>query len=535
MPSYNLVDEPWLSCIMPDGSVRDYGLRDLLLSAHEIRELFDPSPLVTVSLHRLLLAILHRSHNGPESIDAWADLWRQERWTPNIVGAYLDRWRHRFHLFDSARPFYQSPDLGETEKRHPVSLLAQEVASGNNATLFDHHVDDTPQAIDRATAARLLVATQAYSLGGGVSKPFNLSHSPLSRGYSVLLFGDNLFQTLALNLVPYNEERPIPRNGDDQTAWENENVAAPHKLGTPASGYLDYLTWQSRRIRLIIEDSEPGVRWCYRQQNLKLADGVIDPFKMYLVDPAEGLKARGLSPTRAVWRDSHTLFQVRGDESQRPEVFQHLAAIERLRQRGRLSARPRYSFGVFGVATDAGKAASVVLWRQERLPLPLAYLTDEDLVDRLKEVLDLAHDTAKVVTTATRILAQRLLSPDSDDRQARQPDRGQVQQLVDHLGAARRYWARLEVPFNELLVRLPNDRISTGEEADYGQREVPRWAAQLRRAARDVFAETTRGLDGSARSLKAVTQAERYFHRELGVTLHDYLSAQEETNHGVTV
>jgi len=535
MPSYNLVDEPWLPCIMPDGTAREYGLRDLLLNAHEIRELFDPSPLVTVSLHRLLLAILHRSHNGPESIAAWADLWRQERWAPDIVGAYLDSWHHRFDLFDSSRPFYQSPDLGETETRHPIGLLAQEVASGNNATLFDHNVDDSPQPMSPASAARLLVATQGYALGGGVSKPFNLSHSPLSRGYSVLVFGDNVFQTLALNLVSYSKERPVPWLGQDQAAWEHETFAKPQRTGTPPAGYADYLTWQSRRLLLISEAAEPVVRWCHRQQNLKLADGVVDPFKMYMVDPVEGLKARGLSPTRAVWRDSHALFQVRGGESQRPEVFRHLAEIELLRRRGHLSARPRYSFGVFGFATDAGKAASVVLWRQERLPLPLVYLTDEDLVDRLKEVLDLSYETSRVVAAATRILAQRLLSPNSNDQQARQPDRAQVQQLVDHLGATRRYWARLEVPFKELLVRLPSDRNGVGEEVEFGLNEVPRWAGQLRHTARDVFAETTRGFDGSARALKAVTQAERYFYRELGKTINEYVDAREEANHGVTV
>ena len=48
--SFNLIDQPWIPCTMPDGSHTELSLQDTLLQAHEIREIFDQSPLVTVRI-----------------------------------------------------------------------------------------------------------------------------------------------------------------------------------------------------------------------------------------------------------------------------------------------------------------------------------------------------------------------------------------------------------------------------------------------------------------------------------------------------
>src|SRR5581483_3989392 len=109
MPSFDLIDEPWLPCVRPDGAAVELGLRQALAGAHELGELYDPSPLVTVALHRLLLAILHRAYRGPAVPAAWRAIWNAGRFDPAVIDAYLDRWRHRFDLFDPERPFYQVP------------------------------------------------------------------------------------------------------------------------------------------------------------------------------------------------------------------------------------------------------------------------------------------------------------------------------------------------------------------------------------------------------------------------------------------
>ena len=528
MPSFNLVDEPWLPCIRGDGRAEELSLRRALVEAREQRELFDPSPLVTVALHRLLLAVLHRAHMGPPGIDEWQELWNREHWDPAVIDAYLDRWRHRFDLFDAERPFYQVPAMGATEAIHPIGLLAQELASGNNVTLFDHSLSADPLALPPAAAARYLVARQAFSIGFGRSQPFYFADSPALRGYGVLAFGDNLFETLALNLMPYNSNRPIPWQGEDEAAWEQDRPATPDHAGTPPRGFVDYLTWQSRRIRLIAEgDGTPFVRRCQLGQNLKLAGDRRDPFKGYVVDRAVGTYARGFRPDRALWRDSHALLQQGAPGSERPDLFNHLSRVDLLRDRGAIAARPVYAFGCFGLATEQGNAASVVLWRQERLPLPLFYLDDRDLTTRLGEALALADAAKDVLRGSARRLAKLLLAPGSDDPNQRQPKKEDIEPLLTHLAPERRYWPRLEVTFKHLLVRLPGDRTEEDGSIDYGRRELPTWAREVRSAARAAFEETTRGLDGSARTLKAAVQAQSVFDARLHKVIHPFLASEE--------
>ena len=155
MPSFNLVEQAWIPCLMLDrGQPKEISLQDALTRAHEVREVFDNSPLVTVALHRLLLAVLHRNF-GPRDFNTWKALWQRGRWDGEAITQYLQKWKHRFDLFNEERPFYQVPRLQKrvaAKKRgqaavqetvedvegHPAALLAHEAASGNNATLFDH-------------------------------------------------------------------------------------------------------------------------------------------------------------------------------------------------------------------------------------------------------------------------------------------------------------------------------------------------------------------------------------------------------------
>lgn len=520
---FDLIDEPWLPCIGPDGAARELGLRAALLEAHELRELWHPSPLVTVSLHRLLLALLHRALLGPPTIDAWADLWRRGRWDPEPIGAYLERWRHRFDLFDRERPFYQSTSLEEAEGERSIWALAQQASSGNNATLFDHSVNRSPRPMAPAEAARYLVAQQGYAVAGGNSKPVNFSHAPLVKGYTVLAVGADLFQTLILNLMRYGTERPIPWREGDRPTWELSEPSVPDGKAIPPHGYVDYLTWQSRRMRLIPEGEPTSVRRCQILQGFATPDDILDPFKSYVMDKKGGRFSRGLSPDRALWRDSHILFQRVKPLSQWPELFASLAEIDDLRGAGEIDALPTYALSAFGLATDPRNAASVLLWRQERLPLPLAYLNDQDLTFRLEEALALAETVAKVLTGGVRCLAKLLLGAASDHPDGRQPDPDDITNLAKHLAADQRYWSRLEEPFARLLVGLPDDQTAVGEAGGAADSAFRAWATELRRVAGDVFAETTRGLDGSARSLKAVARAQRLFGSGLREKIDPYL------------
>jgi CRISPR system Cascade subunit CasA len=524
MPEFNLVDEPWIPCLMlKDNKADDLRLRDCLLQAHEIREVIDDSPLVTIALHRFLLAVIHAALRGPKDFDEWKELWAKKQWDEKAINNYLDKWRHRFDLFDEARPFYQvlrmKKEASEKKKAkkqesqnieledvelHPIALLAHEAATGNNATLFDHSFNDSPKVFTPAESARYLIARQGFSVGGGVSQPFNLSNATLVNGYTVLAQGNNLFETLALNLLPYTEATPIASrsNAEDAPFWEHDNLETPNEKGTKPRGYLDYLTWQSRRIHLVSESDEGTastvLRRCQLLQNLKLSDALplFDPFKCYIASTDKGYKTKDINPNKALWRDSHALLQQSKDEKKkdkRPEVFNHLAMLELAREQGIVRAEPSYSLIVYGFANDK---ASVFLWSRERLPLPLSYLCDAELVEVLGDALRLAEKIAENLKASIKTLAKEI-STDQD-----------ASDVANSFGAEEFYWSRMEVQFKKLLIDIPN----RNREDEY------KWARHLESTARDALAKATNSLNGSARDFKGITKAETEFSKLMGRT-----------------
>jgi CRISPR system Cascade subunit CasA len=516
-----------------DGRAGAVGLRDALVRAHDIRELVDGSPLVTVSLHRLLLAILHRNF-GPATFDAWKVLWRAGRWDAATLDAYFAQWRHRFDLFDPERPFYQSTSLEDGTKVHPPALLAQELATGNNATVFDHSVSGSPTPIPPGQAARLLIARQLFSVGGGVSEPFYLSHAPLTTGYTVLALGETLFETLALNLTEY---AAVP---GDAPVWEQDVLAVPDEKGTHPRGRLDYFTWLSRRIKLLTAEVPLRVTGCQLAQNLKLDAETLDPAKSYRMDKDRGWLPRRLDPDRALWRDSHAVFQQTGESGRRAEVFNWLARIDEARRDGEIEADTAYPLSVLGMGQEAtAKAADISIWRHERFTVPLAYLHEPELLGVLERALALAEGVGRllragrmdIVVNEKKVSVPRpfqLLAEAMLPTIGGKADRKAVDGLVDHLAPERRYWSRLEVPFRRLLAALPEDQDK--ETGAYGITKLPEWAVTLRDTAWAAFNEATSGLDQSARALEGVAKAERELTRRLYDSHHlgEYLRLREE-------
>jgi hypothetical protein len=96
--------------------------------------------------------------------------------------------------------------------------------------------------------------------------------------------------------------------------------------------------------------------------------------------------------------------------------------------------------------------------------------------------------------------------------------------LIESLSPTRPYWAQLGVSFNELLLKLPQDKI----DDEYGKKVLPWWAKEIRHAAMDAFSEATNSFDRTGRMLKAVTLAENEFQYRLFEMLKPYLKNKNE-------
>lgn len=501
--SFNLIDRPWLPCVVNTGQTHELSLRDVFARADELRELRAGSPLVTVSLHRLLLAITHRVL-GPADTKTWSALWEAKTLPVTPLNDYLSDWHDRFDLLHDTKPFYQ---VAGFSARNPSGMhrLVHELSQGNNATLFDHTADADPPAIPLAQAARLVVTQQAFAIGGGKSDTGYLSHAPLVGGTSVLPLGRTLRETLLLNLVTYDGvDRPFPA-GADAPFWERDRSAEPplEQLPRHPAGLLDLLTWQTRTLRLHPEsrDGQTVVRRVSYAQGRRFdpPPGFREPSFAIARDKIKGDRPIRISEARALWRDSAALVRfAAADEFVGPLPLEELAK-RRLEVDGLPAVCP---IALIGMCTDKAK---VCFWRHERLPLPLAYLADRDLVEDLKTAIAMAERVAVVLWQSVNASARAALSP-ADPEKA---DKNRTSDLVDSLAPERLYWARLEEPFRHLLVDLPGtpaERLQT----------LGDWFAQtLRPLARNAFDQTAGELDASARAHRAAVFGESVLFRGL--------------------
>ncbi len=520
-PAYNLLEEPWILCIDRHGEpVGDLGLREVLARASNLAELTDPSPLVTASLYRLMVAVLHSALDGPKNTDAWAALWNAGALPMDRIDAYLDRWHDRFELFHPVHPFYQRADL-EAEYAKPVNILVHDMPTEKGATLFDHTSASTIQPLTAAAAARALVATQTFDTGGMKSlrkeedtKLYKSADgSPLLKGVVLTPRGASLFETLLLNLVRYDpgHDRPFRARNGDPPAWERDGPT--EAADVRPDGYRHLLTWQSRRIRLLPAqqaDGTPTVPHAIVMKGNQFPDDWDNHDKEQMlawqkrVGAASGEAAWfpvGFRLDRALWRDSTVLFAGSGaPDLMPPPLFRWLAE---LRADGILPDRlATLDLDGFGVTTDQAK---IQAWRHERLVLPLAVIDNPGAIAAIREAIDFAGDTNGIGANKSSV--------------------GELARSLD-LEAA--YWPALDPVFPRFLSALPDDiQIDEHGNQRTGATALPDWAEAVCAAARSAV-DRLRGVSGdSARTLKAYAKAESAFGGRLARQRRDFLVRNE--------
>lgn len=504
-PSFNLIDEAWIPCRGADGAFQELGIRDVLLRAHELHGIEDGSPLVTMALIRMLLAVLHRTTEGPRNDADWRRTWQSGRFDQGAVDGYLERWRDRFDLFHADYPFMQVANLGLAEDAWlPPSALRVELASGNNDTLFDHSHDQQPMSWEAKAAARSLVALQSFALGGGIcagSRRFgkhpNRTHAPGVGRLFVLVQGNNLFETLALNLVSYPANPKIAPEGTlegDAPCWERETVAPPGVR--EIAGYTDYLTWSSRAVLFHREPDGrvPRVDLTSLHQLPDRSIGWRDPLALHTKNKDEEVVPLVLRPDRALWRDSSSLIPT--DPALHVETVQR-AAREILRD----ERFPETGLVVLGMANDKAK---VNLWREETLPLPRDILVDDDLRQAVVEAVSAVAEVGAALRSQLRSFASGCLQVG----EAR-PQGNAVTAFVRQLGAMERFWDSLDGPFLVLLRDVARD---PSEAADA-------FIGSARAGAVSVFRVVTEGALGrNPRELRLRVRGEAALRRVLSTT-----------------
>src|SRR5690606_29312670 len=252
---FNLLDEPWIVVLEPDGRERQVSILGAFEQAQQLGTIAGEVPTQAFAITRLLLAFLHRAIDGPQGQDEWEQLWEADELPLEQIREYAQRVRSRFDLFHPDTPFFQVADL-RTEKDE-VSGLEKIVADvPNGEPYFTTRSAASLRCIEAAEAARWLVHVHAFDPSGiksgavGDPRVKRGTGYPIGPGWSgqiggVLPQGRNLRETLLLNLISYDVESYV-RIGerDDVPPWERDPDGPEGRERSPR-GAIDLYTWQT--------------------------------------------------------------------------------------------------------------------------------------------------------------------------------------------------------------------------------------------------------------------------------------------------
>lgn len=518
--SFNLIDENWIPCIRADGRFATLTLRQIFAEAHNLYDVAGDTPLQTAALYRLLIAILLRVYQptAPD-FETWQGMWRSPTWDIDRLNAYLDNWRHRFDLFDKERPFYQSDSDDSRVRPKPITSIKYGNGFLHNP-LFDHDNEAVEQPLTAAEAARNLITVQTFGLGGGHKGMF--TDAPWSKGILFFVQGNTLKETLFLNLLPYPDESRVGigvvDTPQDAPAWEQEDPFAL-KGGFPL-GYLDYLTWQNRRI-LLFPEWRAGQLMVAQWQvggGLSLDSTVADPLKFYFKHEKEGLQVRQFDESRGLWPNSYALFAPMDVGfnwySVPPAAFTHLKLL--INEMELLEPYTIYRCKALGQGKNQAK---VEYLREEQFPFPLRYLIDEALRDQLRNALQWCDSAADDLRRSLQRVGFYLyvakpeetgwksarINPKSSKPISDQA-RADIDNWVQHTEADTYFWSTLDVPFQEFIIRLATE----APEAMIGW-----WRQQIYAAAIGAFAKAKQYAHESDRALHAIVEGQGYLTYQL--------------------
>jgi len=496
----NLIEMPWLPCRMSSGdNIEFLNLRQVFERCGDIEDIFSSSVTESAALRRFLLAVFVRIYRT--EVPEWKESLRRAGILPiQPFDDYVAELGHRFDLFHPERPFYQHPQPS-SEKKHSLNSLVFEDANGVNAVWFSHRHEEDGRVMTNAEAARALISMQAYAVGGGVSKPFYLSHGTLIAGGIVFwIAGRNLLESLLLNVPSQYFGMNDPK---DMPAWERPLIAPRQRA---ADGLLDLLTFQSRCLRLTRRDDDT-VDGVFISQGDKNLSPHRDPMMAYYMTDKDEERVLGLNRNKALWREYQVLYAATtGSPRYRPPQI--------LADQFSLYDGPMHiDVHAFGVQTYQGKIEHSHMERFPYYP-GIVDTNDLDKRDRVDDFLHIASAVRKSLDRGLQRFAKVLLYPDKAS--LGDLEYKDVRALKASFSWEARYWASLGTMIHDYIKRLAESR-----SADERTTIVETWRSECGRTAEHVLRSITDSYGTTARSARAAALSHTDLRRELATAAAD--------------
>lgn len=469
-PTFNLWTEPWITVETEDGGTVLTSIFDVLLNAHTYKDIYDPSPLVIVGIHRLLTAILQDIYD-PQHEEEIAAIWQQQHFAIDQLEQFGIDYGNRFDLFSQDNPFMQSADLplqwskGEKPDPKTVASLLPNKPSGSYVTHYEHG-DDKDLCLTAAELAKGLVIIPAFATAGGQGLKRSINGDP---PIYVIPGGKSTFESLVLSLIVPTRQ-PDVRDTSTDLVWWKRNPVVPEKVEINRVGYLHSLTFPARRIRFhpiqingpcssLGESRNWGAKTMIFQMGEsrpKDAPFWFDPFAAYRLPDPKSKSKKPKPPTpirpfdgRQLWREFASLFlQDRDQRTQRPAVLNQLSYL--IDEYGLVDGMVAHPFRCVGLRIDNAK---VYEWIDTGFSVPPALLSDPQVGYLVQQSINFANECAGKISA---IFRQTFGGSGKDERSKKLK-----QQMIDA------FWRDLSIPFRQYVISLVDVDNREQQETDW--------------------------------------------------------------------
>ncbi|MDR3675226.1 MAG: type I-E CRISPR-associated protein Cse1/CasA, partial [Acidobacteriota bacterium] len=259
---YNLLEEKWIPVLWKDGKSNRVGIIEALECAGGIRCIALSSPLDLFAGHRFMLTLLYWKADLAGGVEGVRESLLKDEKIPSAVLDGIRKEARCFDLFDDKSPFLQDPSARATKEseKKPAGSLFAELATGTNIAHF-HHGDDESLRLCLPCATLGILRVVPWSQSGGSGLTPSIHNAP---PIMALATGDNLAETLGLNLVPLGTNA-------GEAKWSGHFKPTDP---TKQIAYLEALTWNPRRVFLTAP--ETGVCSCCGQTGvLTVGPGIV--------------------------------------------------------------------------------------------------------------------------------------------------------------------------------------------------------------------------------------------------------------------
>ncbi|MDU0289569.1 type I-E CRISPR-associated protein Cse1/CasA [Saccharothrix longispora] len=462
-PSYPVDTDCWLPVLTARGEHDTLSLREVMLRAHELRDIAVPIPPAASAVLRVLYVLAARI----SALDTAPDSGKSEDWLAHrrsvvttgrfrleAVNAYFDAHRDRWDLFSPTHPWMQDPQLLDQARQVGINRLDPTRPRDNSPVWFKHTHHGHAPAIPTPEAILWLLTTHQYGPGGGggtrtvtrrepdgsertVSDQY-MSSGPLRAALTHYPLGRTLFETLVLGIP---DPTAAAEPGRDVAPWERDELPDPLGPPPPITSPAGLLLGRSRHALLLHPDHtgdfvvDARITWAFKQPHPPLAGN--DPYTIRERDQKDGWRDRRADADRALWRDLDALL-ADSDHHTRPDTVRSIQY--------NLPPAVRDNVRVRAHGVDQDRQASDRQWFTATTPPLFAWLAEQDRnYARGAELLRTAAETVAGVLRSALSRQYRSLGIASAG-----PAKGDVPWVAT---AMTHYWPRAEDLFWEYFHR----------------------------------------------------------------------------------